>query len=99
MYVTYEYECWKLNFADSERVDELQITKKQIPAWLCTHVMLEVLVLSTRTIRTFWFSFSAIVRGLATVSLRRGKIRRAGMFSCGQSCKEFGLRYETLRLS
>ena len=45
MYVTCEYECWKLNSADSERVDELQIAKKQIPAWLCTHVMLEVLVL------------------------------------------------------
>ena len=82
MYVTCEYECRKLNSADSERVDELQITKKQTPAWLCTHVMLEILELpSTQTIRTFWFSFSAIVSGLATASLRRGKVRRAGLFS------------------
>ena len=74
MYVTCEYECWKLNSAGSERVDELQITKKQTPAWLCTHVMLEVLVLpSTQTIRTFWFSFSALVRGLATASIKKGK--------------------------
>ena len=78
MYVTCENECWKLNSANSESVGKMQITKKQTPAWLCMHVMLEVLVLpSTHTIRTFWFSFSAIVRGLETASLRRGKVRRA----------------------
>ena len=74
MYVTCEYECWKLNSADSERVDELQITKKQTPAWLCTLVMLEVLVLpSTNSDNTNVSVLLSHSEGLGNCFIKKGK--------------------------
>ena len=72
IYVTCEYECWKLNSADSERVDELQITKKLTPAWLCTHVMLGTCIVHSDNTNVLVLLLSHS-EGLGNCFIKKGK--------------------------
>ena len=82
MYVTCECECWKLDSVGSERVDELQCNHEEADTRMVLHARHagDTCVVHSDNTDVLVLLLSH-VRSLATASLRRAKVRRAGLFS------------------